>query len=460
MTSDVNKDMLTIIKAIGDTPGFRLADAKSGNFKAVRLPLEHEGHIVGEASQHLSVRSKATSLLNVVRKLETDLGWTQQLHDDLKEIVRQHRIEETDPTDAVTHRLLDAFRPGWDAPPAPEETRAERLERVRHDRMKTTGGSAKGKVQASQGATSAPPQVIAEAGEIRAEHISPERALDLLVTVADYQRKLKPGKVKEFMRKMANEEWKLLASDPICIDVNGKLCNGQHRLEAVYQLEKGQDFYVAYNVDPDTYDVMDRGTRRTNADMLHGLARMTGNIRKDVSDTALAALLRMLYLWENNPQEEWGTEHRNVQEHQILAALGSHPQAVESVANGRLSKLNIRPSASMFGHYLIAHRHGFDEDAVKVLNAWYEELRTPRRIRPDDPAFALREWFLGGDMARLANRKTLGKFDEQLLQTYLILRAWDNTCAGEPMRRMSWKPGFQIGLAARITDKISFPPGS
>jgi hypothetical protein len=464
MTSDNNKDMVDLIKAIGDTPGFRLASANSGNFKAVRTMLEHAGHVVSEETKTLSIRSKNSSFKDTVADLKHKLGWSQELHDELQEIVRSHRVAETDCTLAVTERLMDAFVPGWNKEPEPEveETPEQRRERVRHARMLGGTGSAKSKAgQAVGGSTSAPPQVIHEAGAIRAERVSPERALDLLVTIADYQRKLKPAKVAEFMRKMKEGEWKLLASDPICIDVNGKLCNGQHRLEAVYQLEKGQDFYVAYDVDPDTYDVMDRGTRRTTADMLFGQARRDGTSRPDVSAAPLASLLKMLYLWENIPQEGWAGEQRHVQEHQVMDAHKAHPNAEDSVAHGRLTRLKIRPTSAMFAHYMIAHAHDFDPEVVKILDAWYEELRTPRRIRPGDPAFALREWFLGGEMDRVANRKSLPtKFHEQLLQTYLILRCWDNTTIGKSMMRLSWKPDFQITTAARVTDRISFPPSS
>lgn len=465
--SDNNKDMMELIKAIGDTPGFRLADANSGNFRAVRMSLEHEGHTVDEATKVLSIRSKNSSFKDTVADLEKKLGWTKGLHDDLTEIVRAARIAESDPTKDVTERLMTAFLPGWNDEPEPEieETPEERRERIRHDRTLAHGGGGSAKTvkggKAQRGATTAPPQVIQGAGLIRPEHVSPERALDLLVTVADYQRKLKPGKVAEFKRMMEAGEWKLLASDPICIDVNGKLCNGQHRLEAVYQLEKGQDFYVAYDVDPGTYDVMDRGTRRTTADMLYGQARRDGTTRSDVSAAPLAALLKMLYLWENIPQEAWASEQRNVHEQQVMDAHKRHPYAEDSVAHGRLSKLKIRPTASMFAHYMITYRHDFDPAAVKIVDAWYEELRTPRLIRPGDPAFALREFFLGGEMDKVARRRSLPtKFHEQLLQTYLILRAWDNTTIGKPMVRLSWKPSFEIISAAPITDKISFPPGS
>lgn len=461
-SSDNNIEMLELIKAIGQTPGFRLADAKSGNFKAVRNTLDYDGHHVPEASKHLSIRTKNQGYLATLKDLEDKLGWSQALYDDLKTITRDHRIKETDPTRAITERLLTAFKPGWDTPEpeAPEETAEERRERIRHDRLKNQTGAKKAG-QATTGTSSAPAQVLADKGVIRPEHISPERALDLLVTIADYQRKLKDPKVVEFMGKMERKEWMLLPSDPICIDWNGNLCNGQHRLEAVYRLEQGQEFYVAYDVDPATYDKMDRGTRRTTADALYGKARSEGTARGDVSASALAALLKVLYLWENHPQEEWSSEQRNVAEAQIMEALEAHPNAEESVAHGRLSKLKIRPTASMLAHYMISHRHDFNPDAVKLLNDWYEEMRKPRRIKPGDPAFALREWFLGGEMDKVANRKSLpSKFDEMLLQAYLILRVWDNTCQGKSMLRLSWKPDFKISMAARITDKISFPPSA
>jgi hypothetical protein len=461
--SDNNIEMLTLIKNIGDTPGFRLADAKSGNFKAVRMVLDHKGHHVGEASKTLSIRTAQNHFKDRVNQVRDGLGWTAELHADLAEIARQHRISGTDSTEDICDRLLTAFIPGWDTPvPEPVvETAEERRERVRHDKMKAQQTTNPKAGQATPGMSTAPVQTISGAGVIRAEHISPERALDLLATIADYQRKLKPEKVKDFMGKMERGEWALLASDPVCIDTNGRLCNGQHRLEAVYQLEIGQDFYVAYDVDPATYDKMDRGTRRTTADMLHGKRRVEGTTRKEVSDSSLSALLKVLYLWENFPQDEWAAKQRDVREPEVMAAYEGHPQAEESVVHARLAKIKIRPTASMFAHYLICHRHEFDPASVELVNRWFEEIRKPRLIRPGDPAFALREWFLGGEMDRVANRKSLPtKFDEMLLQTYLILRVWDNTTIGKPMLRLSWKPDFEIKLAARITDRISFPPAS
>lgn len=461
-TSDNNAEMAKLIRAIGDTPGFKLADANSGNFKAVRIALDYGGHHVDEGHKLLSIRTK--DLGPVLKDLERKIGWSHELHDALQEVARTHRLAGTDPTDAICEKLLDTFKPGWNDPvPEPVvESDEERRERVRHDKLKAIqGGGDKKAGKATTGMTSAPVQIIEGAGEIRAEKVSPERALDLLVTIADYQRKLKPEKVKTFMGKMERGEWKLLASDPICIDVNGQLCNGQHRLEAVYQLEKGQDFYVAYNVDPETYDVMDRGTRRSTADMIHGKRKLDGTVRKGVSDAPLTALLKVLYLWENEPQAEWSSLQRSVEEPQIMAAYEMHPNADESVLHGRLSRIKIRPTASMFAHYLISHRHTFDPAALKIVNEWFEELRTPRRIRPGDPAFALREWFLSGEADKVANRKSLPtKFDEMLLQAYLILRAWDNTCQGKSMMRLSWKPDFKIALASLITEKTSFPPSS
>jgi hypothetical protein len=461
--SDNNKDMMRILRMIGATPGFTLADAKSGNFTAIRMALKHAGHDIPEAKKSLSIRSVNDSFLNAIKDLAKKTGWTEQLHDDIAEISRAARVSGEPADRAITERLMDAFKPGWnDAPVIPEnETDQERLERVRHDRMKAVAaGSSKAKAgKATTGISGAPAQVLEGRGEIRPEFISPDRALDLLCTIADYQRKLKPERVKEFKGKMSNGEWMLLASDPICIDRDGKLCNGQHRLEAVYQLEVGQEFYVAYDVDPETYDKMDRGTRRTAADMLYGKYRSRGEVRRDVSARDHSALLRMLFLWENEPQERWASLLRDVQEAQIHQADESHPYAADSVANGALRKIKIRPTASMHAHYMIAHAHDFDPEVVKILNQWYEEMRKPRLIRPGDPAFALREWFMGGEMERLAKRKSLPtRVHEQMLQTYLILRAWDNTTIGKSMQRLSWKPEFQIGTAARITGRTSFPP--
>jgi len=453
-------NMASILRLVGETPGYHLTDASSGNFRVVRNTLTHAGHTVPEVSKVVSVRTKdgTSAFRNVIAALRRDLGWTIDLYDLLQDVLRTHRAAQTDPADDVTTTLMNAYLPGWDQVPEeePDLSEEEKRARLRHDRLKA-GESRKG-AGIQTGASTAPVQLVPDVQPARAEKISPERALDLLCTVAEYQRRLKESVVAEYKASMERGEWRLLASAPICIDRDGKLCNGLHRMEAVFRSGLGQEFYVAYDVDPDTYPLMDRGARRTTSDTLYGKFNAAGEIPPGVSMTILGSLLKVIDLWENEPQEMWGTLHRNMSETQILAALDRHPDALDSAQGSlRLGKLKIRPTSAAFAHYMIMHANGFDPDVrEKIVNPWYAELRTPRLIRPGDPAWALREWFLTGDQSK---RKTLPTpFDSLLQHVYLILQAWEATCQGRSLRRLSWKPDFRITTASPVTEAISFPP--
>jgi hypothetical protein len=456
----IDKDTVALIRAIGETPGYALADAKSGNFKARRLMLKYLGVTVPEASKLISTRSRhAVELLN---SIEREIGWTETLAAELKEITVRHRREQTDPAEEITARLVAAYQAQHHKPaPTSEPTLEERREQLRHARTATAGGSDTKAAKAGKavaGASGAPVVLIETQMRTQFEFIGPERAVELLVNLAPYQRKQKPDKVKEFTHKITEGEFVLMPSDAICIDWDGYTCNGQHRLEAVLETMKGQEFLVVYDVDPAVYDRMDRGTRRTVGDMLYGKSHADHRVRKDVAPATLGALLRMIHLWEEYPQDQWGTQLRNVTEQQVADTWARHTSAEESAAQGRLGKLKVKPVASMLAHYMIMRSCDYD---ATLVNQWYGELRQPRVIKPGDPGFALREYFLGGDMDRVLNRKALpSPFQVSLLQTYLILRAWENTCLGKPMQRMSWKPDFTITTAATPPAGFTLIPGA
>jgi hypothetical protein len=93
--------------------------------------------------------------------------------------------------------------------------------------------------------------------------ISVEMAAYLLENKS-VNRKINSNRVKSHYIDMLSGRWRENIN-PICIDVDGRLCDGQHRLEA--QIKAGLDlvYIVIYGISKEDMSVLDTGRHRTSA---------------------------------------------------------------------------------------------------------------------------------------------------------------------------------------------------
>ena len=110
---------------------------------------------------------------------------------------------------------------------------------------------------------------------IELKTIAPQEALFLLENLHDNQRTLRTKAVSILEKEMRQGTFKL-STDAILI-LRGKLGNGQHRLTAVVQSGKPQQFLVLKTNDESIYKVLDCGMRRTIGDAMN-LANQTNVI--------------------------------------------------------------------------------------------------------------------------------------------------------------------------------------
>lgn len=96
--------------------------------------------------------------------------------------------------------------------------------------------------------------------------IDKERALDLL-SRNHKNRKLKRHTLSSYVDQMKSGNWKE-NGEPIIIDKNGEIKDGQHRLQAVVKAEYSYIVPIIYDVEPDVMDTIDTGSNRTAADVL------------------------------------------------------------------------------------------------------------------------------------------------------------------------------------------------
>lgn len=96
--------------------------------------------------------------------------------------------------------------------------------------------------------------------------VTPEMALDWL-TRNESNRTLRIYKVNDYVRDINSGHW-TYSNDGICLAEDGRLLNGQHRLNAILEAGKPATLLVIKNMPPQAMVAMDRGTVRTTADLL------------------------------------------------------------------------------------------------------------------------------------------------------------------------------------------------
>lgn len=115
------------------------------------------------------------------------------------------------------------------------------------------------------------------------ETISPDRARELLARNIR-NRRLNSKRVKMYSDDIKNGNW-TESPFPICIDSEGNLIDGQHRLTAVVESGIPTIMTVAYNVPQDA--VIDKGLERSTGDALY----MRGLINKNMSSGRAVAIV-------------------------------------------------------------------------------------------------------------------------------------------------------------------------
>lgn len=233
---------------------------------------------------------------------------------------------------------------------------------------------------------------------------------------AHMNRALSMNMVNEYRDAMLRGEWRR-SHQGIAFDRNMNLVDGQHRLLALIEAAKVQPGItitteVTYDLDPAVFPVIDTGKKRTTSDVLalHGL---TNRI-------ALAATIKLVYLYENFPVGAWTKVRISTQ--QTLELADKYGDAIhDAVRRGTQCSKVMIPSAASAGVYLCQKAMpGVDMDDF----LW--GLRTGQELAAGDPRLALR-----GFMERLrAQRRRTSNNVEQL---GLFIKTWNAYVEGRPL---------------------------
>lgn len=245
--------------------------------------------------------------------------------------------------------------------------------------------------------------------------VTPDMARDWL-TSNHVNRNLKNGRVTQYARAMANGQW-TLSNDAICIDTEGTLLNGQHRLNAVIQADVTVPMLVMTGVATEHMRHMDRGVPRSTSDTL----RMMG----ETQTPPLAALLRVIWVYENSTLALMKSTIINDDE--IIATLEAHPEARDSVRAAYRNRIDAPPTPVAFVHWLIAQKNG-----AEVADMFINQVATRANEPLRSPVHAVAN--------RLAEARRERTRPSTVEYAYLLMKGWNYWATGKQVSKMSMTP--------------------
>lgn len=343
-------------------------------------------------------------------------------------------------------------RIGWDQSKADAAREIDRLERLHAD--KAGGDAALAKAQAEADKRPAP----AEVQQLIRQRVSPEVSTsapgeprtEVMEIDADFAAELlrhnrfydAAGRIdgqsgeertnRPFSAERANRyrdailrgEWKL-THQGIALDTNASLVDGQHRLVGLVLAAEKQPgvkirSLVTYDLEPEVFDAVDIGGKRTVGDVLasHG--------EKSSLQTAAAARLVIFYDGKRSPSD-WGSA--TVTPEQALALLAKEPELREAVRWGAVGHLGL-PAAESAARHVILRSCG--ETGRRFARDFFDAYRSGANLAASAPALTLRNLILRQKADSKRRRNGLEQFS-------LIIKAWNADAAGKPVKYLMWK---------------------
>lgn len=259
------------------------------------------------------------------------------------------------------------------------------------------------------------------------EFIGPDGARALLECLPARQRTVSPHHIDKLDRLMRQGKYRLTA-EPIMIDTNGDLINGQHRLRAVVQSGCTVPFLVVRGVPPESFAFIDQGRRRSaaqfregpHADPIMSAARMLHQIEQHLTYNA-----------GSNPPGSW----LNVDINEQLAYAEGWPELVDWAPRaetiGRSGSLIQVPARFLLSVVAQAARTDWAEEIDGFLAG----------LHGDEP--------LGRtDPRALLGRRLRGTMRSYLMSpqgadfTYsLVVKAWNLHISGDTATFLKMAPG-------------------
>ncbi|MCS4054077.1 hypothetical protein [Salinibacter ruber] len=259
--------------------------------------------------------------------------------------------------------------------------------------------------------------------------VTPEMAKEWLKKNRS-NRKVREDRVDRYAEQMKDGEW-MVSPDAIAFSHTGKLINGQHRLKAITQLDRGEsvECLVVFGLDPAAFKIADVGVKRTGADVLR--------IEGFKSAEEMAAVCRLLALWKQGRLEELH-RYENVSNSVIVdiatACRKRLTETIEKVGSDKKALNGLMPRSLMAFAYF-AYKPTFPERAEFFLNGLMFEKNYP--------AIDWEEAYEKGvkNPIKLLKDKMRPNYKElsRKAKLALLVKAMNRYCLERPLKQLRWR---------------------
>jgi hypothetical protein len=245
--------------------------------------------------------------------------------------------------------------------------------------------------------------------------VTPKMAEEWLRNNPNNRRKSKPA-IHKLAQVICSGEWRC-NGETVIIDSTGRLLDGQHRLEGIILADKPAPVVVVQGVDPEVFDTIDQGRKRTNGDVFDILGETDGG------------MLAAACTWVHRYQHRRMFVKTNLTPQQAQAVLNVHPDLRDSISMGRhLSNSRLcPPSVATALHYLFSK---IDRDTA---DEFILRLADGAGLDEASPILSLRNLLAKNQMATA-----------KLPAPYIagmIVRGWNRWLFGQSKRGIGMKQG-------------------
>lgn len=254
----------------------------------------------------------------------------------------------------------------------------------------------------------------------KSELITPARAQELLDNGVK-NRRIKRGKVKEYIQAMEKNEW-ADTGEPIILDDKGKLLDGRHRLTACVESGKSFRTDVRRGVPTKNFVFIDSGASRSAGDVL--------SADGFVQDRTIAAAVKVIDAIKrlekgtsNGPSKiRWG---RKIAHKEILNFArrnkGRLVEAAEVVRSTKAARSICSPNGVFVAlFFMFANRGG-----ITRARTFFNNLITGENLDKGDPILKIREY--------LFNIKGEKGHSYQEICA-IVIKGWNSWTHGQPLR--------------------------
>lgn len=169
--------------------------------------------------------------------------------------------------------------------------------------------------------------------------ITPEVARTMLQR-KNINRSIRLSQLRRLKRALEHARWQI-NGETIIFDHEGRLVEGQHRLQAAVDLQQTIWALVVHGIDRERFKTMGQGSKRTAGDIL--------GIQGVKNATSIAAALRWVYRYETG---QMMNPHPDITDDELTDTLPRHEAILQSIPFGRECQGITAPGLATALHYL------------------------------------------------------------------------------------------------------------